>query len=57
MYKRNESVLDSCIKQKQIIVLIADISILVHITIDNVDAKTLCQMLTATAWFKMVVWD
>ena len=57
MYKRNESVLDSCIKQKQIIVLIADISILVHIAIDNVDVKTLCQMLTATAWFKMVVWD
>jgi hypothetical protein len=49
MYKRNESVLDSCIKQKQIIVLIADISILVHIAIDNVDVKTLCQMLTATA--------
>jgi len=49
MHKRNEGVLDSCIKLKQIIVLIADVSILVHITIDNVDVKTLCQMLTTTA--------
>lgn len=47
MHKCNEGVLDSCIKLKQIIVLIADASILVHITIDNVDVKTLCQMLKA----------